>query len=465
MKLAVEIVDQYQKNNRDLSKVCVQVMELASKQPKAIVELIMIAIERKLKHPLLVEIALELIDENGLTNLARAAWDKSRDSPDDEVISTILRYAAVHFPSIFANDWERFLEIDSTNDIDIGYLNRYVWRALDKATANTWLGMINRDGVAFRSTDIARTNPQAHADLDLSQHDLRQILIDKANPDLSRLRVLALLASRQADIVIAVWHQISADPEINRGRDQWLQTGGFAMPNGVLRTLHNETPLHMHFHAPQGNYLLSNTPDWTQVLRQQHPTWGETSKSEATAKFGGTTTACCGLCHGHLHRLLKVDQAREIAIDIDGPIELATCLSCLGWSGYGAMFYRHAENGFAHPHPSQILDQAKASDFPASPLCSCQVNLFHAPTRWAWQDWCVAEIAQNLNRVGGAPSWIQDPEYPECPDCKERMRFVMQLNSGFVTQDGDEWLWGSGGINYSFWCDECRVSAHFWQCT
>ncbi|MBT9587318.1 hypothetical protein IV102_28510 [bacterium] len=28
-----------------------------------------------------------------------------------------------------------------------------------------------------------------------------------------------------------------------------------------------------------------------------------------------------------------------------------------------------------------------------------------------------------------------------------------------------EFLWGSGGIGYGQWCDTCKVSGYFWQCT
>jgi hypothetical protein len=33
----------------------------------------------------------------------------------------------------------------------------------------------------------------------------------------------------------------------------------------------------------------------------------------------------------------------------------------------------------------------------------------------------------NQARFGGNPSWVQDPELPECKDCRKRMRLVLQL--------------------------------------
>ncbi|MDI9682322.1 hypothetical protein QM334_36615, partial [Burkholderia cenocepacia] len=93
------------------------------------------------------------------------------------------------------------------------------------------------------------------------------------------------------------------------------------------------------------------------------------------------------------------------------------------------------------------------------------VDVFAAPARWAWQEWGESNGRQNLSRVGGPPSWVQSSWYPDCPDCGRKMRFAMQLDSELPQVDGGEWLWGSGGANYTFWCAPCRTSAHLWQCT
>jgi hypothetical protein len=45
------------------------------------------------------------------------------------------------------------------------------------------------------------------------------------------------------------------------------------------------------------------------------------------------------------------------------------------------------------------------------------------------------------------------------------MSFLLQLDSELVTQEEAEWLWGSGGIGYFFWCDGCKISGGLYQCT
>ena len=69
----------------------------------------------------------------------------------------------------------------------------------------------------------------------------------------------------------------------------------------------------------------------------------------------------------------------------------------------------------------------------------------------------------------GSPGFALGPEYPDCPLCKRVMPLLLQLDSG-LQMEGDwlsaydgEWIWGDGGPACVFWCDECRVSAIFYE--
>jgi len=44
------------------------------------------------------------------------------------------------------------------------------------------------------------------------------------------------------------------------------------------------------------------------------------------------------------------------------------------------------------------------------------------------------------------------------------MMFVMQLDSLDIDKKID-WMWGSGGILYVYWCASCLISGTLWQCT
>jgi hypothetical protein len=127
------------------------------------------------------------------------------------------------------------------------------------------------------------------------------------------------------------------------------------------------------------------------------------------------------------------------------------------------LFYLHDENGC----PSNVGYNGPAvkPQFPAGPLKETEIQLAETPRRWYWQDWGRSNSRENLNRIGGEPCWIQSAEYPQCPLCQRLMRYLLQLDSDLPMMDGGEWLWGSGGIAYGFWCDQCKVSGFFWQCT
>lgn len=61
--------------------------------------------------------------------------------------------------------------------------------------------------------------------------------------------------------------------------------------------------------------------------------------------------------------------------------------------------------------------------------------------------------AGRKSKAGGAPTWIQTEEIPECPKCKQGMTFVLQLASsahiGFCDM----------GMLYAFVCPDCKVGA------
>ena len=108
---------------------------------------------------------------------------------------------------------------------------------------------------------------------------------------------------------------------------------------------------------------------------------------------------------------------------------------------------------------------SRESDFVGLPLVETKVALVDLGPRWATQDWGHSNGRENLHRVGGPPCFVQDPDYQTCSGCGKTSHFLMQLDSELPAADGTEWLWGSGGIGYVFWCNACRRSSYMWQCT
>jgi ankyrin repeat protein len=64
--------------------------------------------------------------------------------------------------------------------------------------------------------------------------------------------------------------------------------------------------------------------------------------------------------------------------------------------------------------------------------------------------------AGRKSKIGGAPTWIQMEETPDCPKCRGAMTFVMQL-------DSEPCMYGDMGLLYTFACPSCKVMASLVQ--
>ena len=287
---------------------------------------------------------------------------------------------------------------------------------------------------------------------------------DNAHQDIRRRAWSKLFETRHPKVIeYAIACVTEADDLISAGwsKTDWLQAHlhpvGFQLANEALQSLCPNALYHLQFPA---SFLADpSRPPW---LRRVHPTW-QLSPIQQTIGLGGRSQNSCAVCGEGLHRLL-VFASIPAGVEITklSRIEFATCLSCLGWERQ-PLFYQHDQEGT----PVNIAcDGAMVTpQFPSCPLQVMDVQLAATPRRWFWQDWALSNSRENLNRIGGEPCWVQDAEYPDCPACQQKMAFLFQLDSDLLTETGGEWLWGSGGIGYGFWCDHCKVSGFLWQCT
>lgn len=423
-----------------------QMLRLRRDDPQALGELVARFLDLGHEHATFIDAALDLMDDAIYADTLRQAWQRSRQGETSKALAQVLDCAAVQWPALYADDWDHLLAAVHQGQGGPRFGGDFAWRALDAETARTWL---------------AQVGPQA----------------DEGS--LEHLRARAVLHSREPALVLDVWRRVFAAPDDPNGI-YWLMAVGYAHENGQARALHGERPLHIRFSTAQRKLMAAAQPAWRREIQRLHPTWGvaENHADPAAAdctdaaaaimqsRMGGALTATCGLCHGPLHRLLALPQPALAGIACHTPLELATCLSCQGWEmDASVLFFRHDDQGSPQAHPSQQRAEPLTPEFPAQPLLEAGVTLFQAPQRWAWQDWGDSNGRQNLSRVGGPPSWVQQGEYPPCPDCGKHMGYAMQLDSDLPQEGGGEWLWGSGGCNYTFWCAHCRVSGHLWQCT
>lgn len=262
----------------------------------------------------------------------------------------------------------------------------------------------------------------------------------------------ALLQSRRPDDLVAALAAPSRE-----GADcidaQDLPEVGLALQDGQVRRLHPVACYHLTFPADLLE-RMSDRPVWLQPAN--HPSWRADGELAGVVDLGGLSDDTCGSCHQRLQRLITFTDGIPADLDVTAVerLELAVCLSCLDM--HAPLYYRHGGDGVPHPLTRQA--EPSTPDWISASLLEAKCTLVRTDQRWRRQDWAISNGRQNLNRVGGEPTWIQHPDYPACPSCEAEMHALMQLDSFLPTTDDGELYWGSGGIGYVLWCDTCAIS-------
>jgi len=238
----------------------------------------------------------------------------------------------------------------------------------------------------------------------------------------------------------------------------WLHEVGVEIVSGAIRRLVPEACFHLRF---RDSFLAQfDDPEWRP--KDLQPSWVLDPDDNPECKIGGVYPEECASCGQPLHRLVSLDPVPAgLGVESVERLDLTTCLSCLGWEKE-ALFFRHADDGSAQALPA---GKRIEPEFPYHPLLETTAHLADTPKRWRRQDSGRSNSRENLNRVGGHPTWVQRAQYPTCPGCKQTMPFLLQLDSYLPLANGDKLMWGSGGIGYVFWCDACRISGGLWQCS
>lgn len=250
----------------------------------------------------------------------------------------------------------------------------------------------------------------------------------------------------------------------NIASDRWkeysnelIQDSGYTYESG-FKKLYSNSLMHIIF---PNDYFNKNVPIW--LSKDSHPTWKLNDSTFQMATFGGDAESNCRICSGKNHHILTFNRIPENSVIKSlTELSLCVCLSCLGWEEE-SLFYLHDEKG----NPQHLINDFNPHEpqFPAVSLKQTNVSLVSTPVRWMYQSWGMSNSRENLNRIFGLPTWVQSPQYLSCPKCNKTMSFLLQLDSDIPTSDSHEWLWGSGGICYVFWCDHCWISGYMWQCT
>jgi hypothetical protein len=407
----------------------VEAMALAKAHPEAVSDLAIAVMKKFPKGGTFVDAALSYLPQGDWPALVESALDALDEAADKSfnAAGSVIAYASLQCVSALHPHLTR---IFTSRPNEGCYYERFPWRESGDSHIEHLRDVIESDA----STDEDRT--RAWTDLCETRHN-KAIKYAISCADLPGLTPDGW---RQQAWLAANLHRV-----------------GYHQNGRSLRRICPEALYHIEF---SDTYFEGQSrPPW---LARVHPTW-VLSEPKQPVLFGDVSSNHCSLCGQLLHRLLILDPI-PTGLGITRPkrLEFATCLSCLGWERQ-PLFYHHDRSG--RPTNIGYVGPAVTPQFPAGPLKETECRLVETPRRWYWQDWALSNRRENLNRIGGEPCWIQDAEYPRCPSCDQVMHYLMQLDSGLPVDQEREWLWGSGGIVYGFWCDPCKVSGFFWQCT
>lgn len=399
---------------------------LATSHPKAVADLAIAVMCRFPTGGTFLDGALSYLPQDSWPELIRTALQTLEDchGKNDAAVA-VIEYASLQCPSALHPHLDRIFLTRPNARCDS---ECYPWRESGERHFRFLRNVIENSG----STDDDRR--RAWAALCESRHT----------------KLLEYAISRATDVSPTDW-------PLNAWVQAHLHLVGFHWENQSFRRVCLDSTYHLQF--PDEFFELQSRPPW---LARIHPTW-KLPRTIQTVPFGGAAEGRCSLCGETLHRLFALDPIPPgLGISRLTRLEIATCLSCLGWERQ-PLFYRHQDEG--SPLDIGYDGPPVSPQFPVGPLRESVIGLAETPRRWFWQSWGCSNSRENLNRIGGEPSWVQDAEYPGCPLCDKLMTFLFQLDSDLPTADGGEWQWGSGGIAYGFWCDECSVSGLLWQCT
>lgn len=240
-----------------------------------------------------------------------------------------------------------------------------------------------------------------------------------------------------------------------------LEVVGLKLNGGSIEKLHSDEVLHIAFPV---EYFAELESGFATRDKDYNPTWQlqEQSQIRPDAIIGGLMEAHCKICLNKLHRLIEITN-RSVLSDFyrNAPLTFVTCLTCQGKTGMYELFFAHGPSGeIAHLYEGEPI----APEVVEPAFAYTEVNLVDNGPRWTIQDATLSNSWENLHRVGGSPTWVQDTEYLKCPKCSKTMYFAAQIDSGLKLTDGSEWMWGDSGICYLYFCGACSVTGVTYQC-
>jgi len=411
------------KRDRWKSNAFQRMLAIKEEQPQDLVPFLMQFFLAVKESTTFTDAAFSYVSKQEFKQLIEFAITNSKENEWDEGLESIISHAMLQFPELLIDHLP-----DLSQRSNESYYDQWIWRKASLTEIKSLKSLLqsNSKKTKFKAW-FNLVNIRSHEAMELAHEYYTQAC---ANQEL----------------------------EFNT----YAQEVGFEVKQNQAKRLFSDEVYHLIF---EENYRLnldaqtSNSVNAAALSTLQHPSWQLDMQHAKPVAFGGQSNALCGNCGNRLNHLIDLPKS---LLGNHQAIKLATCLSCLGWE-IEFMYFKHDEEG--HPTALDKKQESIQPEFITPPFKSTTLYLTKTPDRWSFQDWGLSNSRENLHRIGGSPTWVQSAYYPKCPHCKDTMNFLAQFDSELLLENNEEFLWGSGGICYAFWCYECNISGLFWQCT
>lgn len=332
----------------------------------------------------------------------QAREDGANDAADD-----VIAYVSLHQPEALTAHLRSLWEVRPNAR---SYYASWPWRAADDA-------------------EVAR---------------LLEVARDPAGPD-AQFAAGCLLQTRRPDVLAWLPADRHGLAHVGYGRDD----------AGALTRLHPAAMWHVAYPGPVLEQWAARNP-----LRVRQSSWPQYSGAGSRHVVSGFTGLGCPECDQPLHRLLRLDPVPAgLGITSRERVEFTWCPGCTPYAR--SWHARHAPDGTPADFTVSLVIVPEETDPEDSRaewfIPESAVELVPLDKRWTQQDWALSNGRENLHRVGGEPTWIQNADYGDCPGCGRTMPAVAQI----AVED----LWDAEGICYLLWCDPCAISAVVYQQT
>mgnify|MGYP001258145054 CR=1 FL=1 len=363
--------------------------------------------------------SLSYIEESQFPDIVNLALYVLKTQKNENA-ENVIEYTSLQFPDLLHNDLEFIFEnIQNYHN----FYAFYPWRKLAKEKIQFFENKL---------TDI------------------------KASINEKRKLFECLLQTRDIETVIfaynfAIDNNLFATNNLQDVLLSYLELVGFTIRNGTIENYCLNKIRHFSF---QRNYFSKGRP--IHINKEQHPTWN-LNADKKKYKFGGILQDDNKNPFVHL---ITFDEIPD-GLNITQLTSLTLGIHIRELNECGAVFYKHDNFG----KPTKIGEPKEIEIFSDLPIKETEVSFAETPNRWAFQSWGTSNSRENLFRLGGEPTWIQNAEVLVCPISNEKMDFLMQLDTDLPDIENGEVYFGSGGICYAFWCDKTKVSGYVIQCT